>query len=619
MIARVMEQKGTQMDYWTKTLNRRLARRRALAAAAGTTVAAGLLAACGGGSSEKSADQPGIVAQPVETTKQAKRGGVIKDRTFGDPPTLDITSPATTHNSVGPHVYSALFQYKPGILKPTDREIAGDAIESWEFSPDGLTVTLKLRQGMKWHNKPPVNGRVLDVDDVLFSWDRFTRLSSGRIGVANVADPDAPVLSLTGVDSKTLVLKLKEPLTYALGLFAENLGGRPLMIPKETGTTFDIRSDIIGTGPFIMTNYTPSVSFTFKRNPDYYDQDFALADQVDLPIVPEYANALAQFKAGNIYSMGSGGNTPKVRPEDILPTKREESRLAIYPGDLAGGGPRLSPGYLPGSVFHDERIRQAISMAYDRDLYIETFQNVSKFRTEGFPVETRWNTGLAASVEGWWLDPQGKDFGSNGKYYKHDIAEAKKLLAAAGYPNGMKDIVSSYITTGELADLPKQSSVIEGMLTEAGIATKFTPVDYATTYMRNRDSKGRYEGILFKSSGGGAGKDDPVGALASEFWSKGGVTFYGFDAAGKGDQSGDPQVDAMIEKARVERDTEKRRALVFDIQRAIAKGSWGLLPPGVATGFIMAWPALGNFRVYQGARLNYRLWVDDTKPPIAKA
>ncbi len=203
------------------------------------------------------------------------------------------------------------------------------------------------------------------------------------------------------------------------------------------------------------------------------------------------------------------------------------------------------------------------------------------------------------------------------KYYKHDIAEAKKLLAAAGFASGMKDVPSIYITSGELGDLPKQSQVIEGMLLEGGIATKFTPVDYNTQYIpKYRDNVGKFDGILFKLSGGGAGKNDPVGALSSEFWSKGGVTFYGFDADKKGDQSGDPQIDALIVKARVEQDVNKRKALVYDIQRSLAKSSYGILPPGVTTSFIMAWPALGNFRVYQGARLNYKMWVDQTKAPF---
>jgi ABC-type transport system substrate-binding protein len=83
--------------------------------------------------------------------------------------------------------------------------------------------------------------------------------------------------------------------------------------------------------------------------------------------------------------------------------------------------------------------------------------------------------------------------------------------------------------------------------------------------------------------------------------------------------SGDPEIDALIEKGRVERDTEKRKEIAFDLQRRLAKAWYALPLPAVATGFTAAWPCLGNFRVYQTERPNYRLWVDDTKAPIGKA
>src|SRR4051812_10361964 len=148
-------------DYWSKLTSHRLDRRRALSLAVGTAAAA-FIAACGssggGSGSTPSGNKASLVVQPIDTTKQAKRGGIIKDRTFGDAPSLDILTPATTHNSVGPHVYSSLFQFKPGVLKPSENEIAGDVAESWEWAPDGLSVNLKLRQGMKFHNKAPVSG-----------------------------------------------------------------------------------------------------------------------------------------------------------------------------------------------------------------------------------------------------------------------------------------------------------------------------------------------------------------------------------------------------------------------------------------------------------------------------
>ena len=87
-------------------------------------------------------------------------------------------------------------------MKPPEDEIGPDLAESWEYSPDGLQITLKLRQGVKFHNKPPVNGRALDMDDVLFSWNRFAREVHGRASVANSADPSAPVLSFTAPDSE---------------------------------------------------------------------------------------------------------------------------------------------------------------------------------------------------------------------------------------------------------------------------------------------------------------------------------------------------------------------------------------------------------------------------------
>ena len=112
----------------------------------------------------------------------------------------------------------------------------------------------------------------------------------------------------------------------------------------------------------------------------------------------------------------------------------------------------------------------------------------------------------------------------------------------------------------------------------------------------------------------------PVSALASTYWPKSGATFKGFSASGKNDKSGDPQVNALIERARVEQDVEKRRAVMFDLQRYLAKAMWGLIFPGGSTGFVMAWPALGNYRVYRGPAVfsNYGLWVDETKAPLAK-
>ena len=180
----------------------------------------------------------------------------------------------------------------------------------------------------------------------------------------------------------------------------------------------------------------------------------------------------------------------------------------------------------------------------------------------------------------------------------------------------MRNVTSSYVTGPQLPT-SAQAEVIDGMIAEAGIASSPKSVDYATEYTQKyRDARGRHEGWAYITALNG-GSGDPIEQIATEYWSKAGITFRGFDAAGKGDGSGDPQVDSLIAKARVERDTEKRRALIFDIQRYLAKPLNSLKPPGLATGFEMVWPCLGNFRVHQRPTpYIYGHWIDETKPPI---
>jgi ABC-type transport system substrate-binding protein len=257
-------------------------------------------------------------------------------------------------------------------------------------------------------------------------------------------------------------------------------------------------------------------------------------------------------------------------------------------------------------------------MSWDRDAYIDTVYNVSKFKSQGLPVDTRWNSALTQTVNyDGWLDPRDKNFGPNGKYFNHDVAEAKKLLAAAGYPNGF-EYVSTFPSGNSYGrDFPSQLQILEGFSQEAGLRAKETPIDYVSEFIpKFRNGKGQHDGVAYKIGPGYA--YDATSRMVYEYYSKGGVNFYGFDAAGKGDGSGDPQADSLIEKARGELDTDKRRALVQDLQRYLAGKMYVVSWPGGANGFELAWPVIGNYRVYYDtnqAQATY-WWVDETKPPI---
>jgi ABC-type transport system substrate-binding protein len=592
-----------------------------IAAAGGASLGAALLAACGGDSGEPAGGgEEGLVVKPVDTLKQAKRGGTFKNKNFASPASLDVLTPNNPITPFAYDVYRMLVHFEPGYMKASENELGGSLAESWEISPDGLQITLKLRQGVKWHNKPPVNGRAFDMEDVLFSWQRFADKASQRVSLVNSVNPAAPVLSLTKVDNATFVMKLKEPVSWLLGQFVMTGASGVVIVPRETDSTLDLRHEMIGTGPWYLDSFQSDVSLTLKRNPEYWDKDEALMDVVEQPIIGEYATALAQLKAGNIYWFGT---QPPIRGEDILPVKREQPLLSIYQDSLTTRGSVQAFGWLPEgqSPFLDERVRQAVSMAIDRDLFIDATFNVSQFAAEGMPMETRWSTALAATFDGWWLDPKSKDFGPNAKYYQHNVAEAKKLMAAAGHPDGFH--ITSHMPGREYAPAQLVADIVNGMAQDIGISVTVHQLDYLKEYIPNfRDGRGQWEGWAWMSTAGGDPTGgDGVGALASVFWSKAGSAYKGFSVSGRNDQAGDPQVDALIERGRREQDLERRKEIGRELQRYLAKTVYMLQPPGGATGFTLAWPCIGNFNVWQGSGLgrNYHWWVDETKPPFKSA
>ena len=147
-----------------------------------------------------------------------------------------------------------------------------------------------MRQGVKWHNKAPVNGRAMTMDDVVFSWDRLAAKGSARSGIVNTVSPERAGALVHGdglADGRQSSSRSRWSTRWPC--FGGTTNGGMVIVPKETDTTFDPRQDMIGTGPFMLTNYTQSVGFNFKRNPDYWDKDWALVDTIEMPIVTEYA------------------------------------------------------------------------------------------------------------------------------------------------------------------------------------------------------------------------------------------------------------------------------------------------------------------------------------------
>ncbi|HLF75853.1 MAG TPA: ABC transporter substrate-binding protein [Dehalococcoidia bacterium] len=596
--------------YWSGILKERRSRRTVLSATGSGVLAAALLSACGG--SGESGVDTSLISRAVDTSKQAKRTGTIKASLGADVGNFDPHFTQITSHTPRIMAYNTLLGLKAGHLEEQDGSVEGYLAESWELSPDRLTLTLKLRTNAGFAPGPPANGRMMDASDVIYSWERFAKVGTNRALLANSANPEAPVLSMTAPDSHTVVAKLREPLAAVLSSFATP---GLMIIPKDSETQVDLRTAQAGTGAFYRVAYEPSSRVVYKRNPNFFMKDVPLAETVELPIIAEYAAGLAQFRAGSIH-------TYAVRPEEVLSIKHDVPELSLYQAEMATpnvlaffGWRATNPAKTP---FRDVRVRQAFSMAWDRDLFIDVAYNVEEYRKQGLPVDTAWNTCLyCTAYKGWWIEPRSKEFGENRKFFEKNVAEAKKLLSAAGHANGL-DIVSNHETgTGYGRDFPKQVEVLLGMTQEAGFRTTISPVGFNTNWVPEfRDAKGDFEGMAWR---GIAAEVDVGNRLYDEFSAKGN-RFSGFDPEGKGSFAGDPYVEDLLLKIRREFDDTKRKALATDVQRHFGKMMYIIRNPGGATGFALAWPALKNFNVFTGDPIPYsKYWIDESLPPLKRS
>jgi ABC-type transport system substrate-binding protein len=269
-------------------------------------------------------------------------------------------------------------------------------------------------------------------------------------------------------------------------------------------------------------------------------------------------------------------------------------------------------------------VRQAFSMSWDRDMWLNVVLNVENYESAGLPVDIGWTTCVEPEYRGFWLDPQDAEtFGENSKYFQHNLEDAKKLMEAAGFGGGVT-VDSNWPATGYGTDLGDQVQILEGMARDAGFEFNTTNPDFNTAWAtKYRDSRGNYQGLLYRNFG--VSGIDPVERLWKELNSgPTNLIFTGFDPAGKGDFSGDPTLEDMIRKARGEQDNEARKKAVQDVQRIMAQKLYNMRFPGQGSGFALVWPAVRNFQVNRGSQMALggpmdlkTCWIDATQAPLA--
>jgi len=353
--------------------------------------------------------------------------------------------------------------YGNGLVKQVGRndekiELAPNLATSWEISPDGLTYTFKLRQGVKWHNLPPVNGREFTSADVKYSLERMidpktkSPLAAYVASIANIETPD----------KYTVVIKTR---VIDPGLLWSLAGGVGMVAREVIEQDGDASKTIIGTGPFIFEKYTAGVGFTFKKNPDYWDTGKPYIDKIELTFMPDAATRLAAFRAGQIDRLVEG----RTNSDAIKNTVKD---VQVIPGVQLSGSALIPSLKYPDKPWTNKKVRQALQYAIDYDGLISAVLNGQGSRTD-------------------FLSPTWVDYGARpiADLPQRDIAKAKAMLAEAGYPDGFKASIIQH--TSRMDAWGGAVEPLAAMLKEVNVDLTIVPMQQAEFVSTHR--AGDYE------------------------------------------------------------------------------------------------------------------------------
>lgn len=339
-----------------------------------------------------------------------KQGGSMTVTYKDDVSTLDPAIGYDWQNwSMIKSLFDGLMDYEPGTTV-----LRKDVAEDYTISEDGKTFTFTLRKGVKFHN-----GRELTAEDVKYSIERVVNPATqspgagffGSIeGFDAASAGDGTLSGITVVDPYTVKFQLSRPDATFLHVMALNFAH---IVPKEEVEKYgaDFGKNPVGSGAFMMTEWTLGQRVVFERFKDYWNQGLPKLDQIVFEVGQEPVVALLRLQKGEIDIPGDG----------IPPAKFVEAMEDAALKDLIIQGGQLHTGYVTMNVkippFDNVKVRQAVNMAINKDRIVRIINGRAVPASQPLPP----------SMPGYAKDYQG---------YAFDPDKAKALLAEAGFADG---------------------------------------------------------------------------------------------------------------------------------------------------------------------------------------
>jgi len=305
----------------------------------------------------------------------------------------------------------------------------GSIAESWEI-PDEQTIVYHIRKGIRFHDKPPVNGRELTADDVVYSFKRAMETKAGYW----YASYREPVLSVTARDKWTVVVKSPPGEVDSVILSTADFQS---IVPREMVEKYgDLRKweASCGTGPFMLVDSVPASSWAYKKNPNYWRKDpfnpentLPYLDGVKFLIIPDLSTRVAALRTGKVDWLGSLTWEEKQNLTKTNPELKFDERAFIRSFNIHM---RLDKPEFP---WRDIRVRRALAMAIDKQAIKDKFYGgYAELLTHPINPSEQY-----AEYKGAYIPlkdlPQ-----SVQELFEYHPDRAKQLLTEAGYPKGFK-------------------------------------------------------------------------------------------------------------------------------------------------------------------------------------
>jgi peptide/nickel transport system substrate-binding protein len=462
-----------------------------------------------------------------------KSGGILKQYIIDSPASMSIheeTTVVAERPMMG--VFNNLVLFDQHVRQNSLNAIVPELATDWAWDEDGTRLTFHLRHGVKWHD-----GKPFTAADVKCTWDLVQGKAAEKLRVNPRKSWYSNLVETVANGDHEVTFVLKRPQPAFLALLAT---GMSPVYPCHVSPA-QLRQHPIGTGPFKFVEFKPNEYIKVARNPEYWKPGLPYLDGIEYMISRNRSTAILAFVAGK-YDLTFAGTLTIPLTHD-LQKQRPDATCELPPGSVSTNliVNRDKP------PFDNPELRRAMSLAIDRQAFIDILTEGKGFRAAAMqpPPAGQWGMPLDMLEK---LPGYGPDVTKNRE-------EARAIMKKLGY--GPDKPLSIKVTTRDIPPYRDPAVILLDQLKEIYIAAELDPVDTTQWYPKVQ-RKDYTVGLNLT----GTLVDDPD-AMLYENYACGGVGNYNGYC--------NPEIDKLIEQQSIEPNQDKRRHLVWDIERRLVE------------------------------------------------